>query len=223
MRIAICVPHYGDVKARFFQSVGNMIAATMRAKINYRGAATTPKIKIFIMGTAVLDMNRCVLVTRAREWGADYVLFCDTDMTFPDDALLRLLAADQPIVGCNYVRRGDARPIGAKVGQSAEEEWERFGAASGVERAAYLGLGLALISAAIFDRLERPWFRTTIGDDGVVTLGEDGYFFDACRRAGVPVFVENDLSRDVGHIAERELKLEVRNNADTIRPASGTG
>ena len=40
-----------------------------------------------------------------KPMSADEILWVDTDMQFPEDALLRLLAHDKDIVGCNYRTR----------------------------------------------------------------------------------------------------------------------
>jgi len=221
MKIAICIPHYGDVKARFLESLANAVAHTMAARINYRRVITQPMIWTSAIGSPSIDTNRNVLVQQALKWGADYILFCDSDMTFPGDALLKLLAADQPVVGCNYARRSGK---GATAARDSSSGLCPIEAGSGLERVDYLGLGLCLINSQIFDSLKHPWFRTTIGENGKVEEGEDGFFFAALRRAGVPVFVHHDLSEEVGHLAERELRLsdlEGRSDVGSIRAPTG--
>ena len=221
MKIAICVPHYGDVKAGFLESLTNAIWRTMSAQINYGGRLVSPRIWTVTRGSASIDANRNTLVRDALKWGADYILFCDSDMAFPPDAILRLLAADQPVVGCNYAMRDGS---GGTAGKAKGGDWRRVSAGAGVERIDFMGLGLCLLSTRIFDGLDGPWFRTTIGDNGEVLEGEDGHFFALLRQRGIPAFVHHDLSVHVGHLAERAIKLSdvgENDDVDTVLPTAG--
>ena len=54
--------------------------------------------------------NREWLSNEAEKIGADWLLWLDSDQTFPADTLLRLLAHGLPLVGANYPQRGNSRP-----------------------------------------------------------------------------------------------------------------
>jgi len=205
MKIAVLVPHYGDVKARFAQCLADMVATTAAAKIVLNGAPTKPQVRTFFKGSAIIEANRTVLVNDALRWGAGYVLFCDSDMTFPPAAMLRLLAASRSVIGCNYVFRDGSGPVAAR--DAGGRQWERVAGGTGVDRAAFLGLGFCLLDARLFDKLAKPWFRVTVAESGEVEEGEDGFFFAQLHKAKIPVFVDHDLSAEIGHVAERELKL----------------
>src|SRR5206468_1555458 len=96
MKIAICVPHYGDVKARFALSLANMIATTK-----------DHEIRVFMRGGTRLIENRRLLVADAKSAGADAILWADADHVFPPDALQRLIATGKKVVGCNYAQRAN--------------------------------------------------------------------------------------------------------------------
>ncbi|MEA3039002.1 MAG: hypothetical protein QOE79_1515, partial [Sphingomonadales bacterium] len=73
-----------------------------------------------------------------------------------------------------------------------------------------LGLGLFLVNKRVLDPLKAaaeatgkpllPLFREEW--DGERITGEDRYFFNRLRAAGIPVHVDNVLSAQVGHIDE---------------------
>ena len=52
-----------------------------------------------------LPQQRMTLVKEAFQSGSTHILWIDSDMRFPKDALIRLLDRDLPIVGANYPMR----------------------------------------------------------------------------------------------------------------------
>src|SRR5204863_286060 len=84
----------------------------------------------------------------AQKYGAEYVLFIDSDMTFPKDALLKLLVRQVDIIGATYSRRtapfhflGDILPE-----QPAD-------APKGLLEMSRIPTGFLLIKATVFDKL----------------------------------------------------------------------
>jgi hypothetical protein len=184
VKIALCIPVHGDPKAHFAKCYGRLIAHSSR-----QGR----EIESFVVSSAVLSSLRALLVRRALEWKADWLLWMDADHTFPPDALERLLAHDLPIVGCNYIRRL------APHGQTASVETTREKAEAGmVEPANHMGLGLCLMRADVFDGIDEPLF------DGAT---EDIYLFNKLRAARHQPHVDHALSMEVGHIAETVLRF----------------
>ena len=47
-----------------------------------------------------------------------------------------------------------------------------------------------------------PLFKFQTNDEGTSEIGEDVYFFNKCRDAGVKVYCDHALSWEVGHIHE---------------------
>ena len=200
MKIAVCVPAYGDVKADFATSLfGLAVRTAPHAELTrVRGKGT------------ILPEVRNGITLAALEWGADWLFWSDSDQTFEDHTLLSLLARGKPIVGCNYPRRDE--PFTPTAVKDGELLW----LGQGVEEVDVLGLGVCLIAAEVFRAVPQPWFRY-VHHNGKLH-GEDTVFFLSARKAGFPAHVDHDLS--VGHIGERLLTLR-RQNADTIRPEAG--
>lgn len=216
MRIVIAIPVHRQMEADFG------VCLTVLAMWTVRSA---PQIDIAVqrVSSSILAQARTKLWRWAEDNQADYILFADADQTFPADALLRLLSHDLPAVGANY----PARTSDAIVSTG----WDLDGAplkhpkrGDGVEEVRHLGLGFCLINVpvvraaleALAERVGRstyyPLFaalpdpegaRHPNGDDKFI--GEDVYFFDRLRAAGIKLYVDHDLSREVGHIADIHL------------------
>ena len=63
-------------------------------------------IRILMIQNTYIQKARENLVETALDQGTHYVLFVDSDMRFPKEALVTLLAHDVDVVGVNYSTRG---------------------------------------------------------------------------------------------------------------------
>ena len=201
MKIAICTPVYGDTRAQFTDSLAQLLIHSGRRH----------DLSYLTFMSSDLAGNRERLAEAALAQGADWLLWIDSDQTFPPDALERLLASGHEVVGCNYARR--AFPSGPTARQFRGGAWQPLftdaaNAAKGLTEPVHLlGLGLCLVRADVMRRIERPWFRL------LPPQGEDAYFFEKLHRAGVPVFVDHGLSWAIGHVGQH-----IFTNADTLGP-----
>lgn len=205
MKVAICVPHYGDVTAEFCFSLAKLIDYTARLRINFNGADTDIEIELFMRSSSVLPQLRNILVRDAANWGANFLLWIDADQSFPNEALLRLLSLNLPVVGVNYPRRvAPHRPTAAREGELV---WttEAIASQGTVEQVDSIGFGLCLFDMNVIDGLEWPLFATEMIGDGTRIVGEDVYFFRRLKEAGVPVHLDHALSWSIGHIAQHVL------------------
>ena len=110
MRIAICIPAHGDTRAAFTLSLSRMLLRTV--KDWSRAFPGQPlSLEIFMGSGGIVALVRERLVETAEKWGADWVLWLDSDQSFPADSLNRLAAALEPVIGANIPRRSpDATP-----------------------------------------------------------------------------------------------------------------
>lgn len=190
MKVAICTPAYGDVRAQFADSLAQLLI---------QSPARVPGVELayFTMTSSDLAASRATIAAAAIDQGAEWLLWIDSDQSFPPDTLARLLAADKPVIGCNYPRR--AFPIAPLAQRIEDGKWQPVvtdaarAQAGTIEQVQLMGLGLCLVSAEVMRGLPRPWFRF----EGA---GEDTYFFSKLSQAGVPVFVDHGLSWEIGHI-----------------------
>src|SRR6185295_3395538 len=103
MKIAICIPVHGDTRALFTYKLARMLLATER-QWHGLGRDDRPDIELFMAESSGIARNREHLVGEAQAWGAEWILWLDSDQTFPADTLLRLVSLGQPLVGANYPR-----------------------------------------------------------------------------------------------------------------------
>jgi len=185
-------------------------------------AAISPEIQIFMATGSMLPELRNNLAADALKAKADWLLWLDADHTFPDDALLRLLSHNLPIVGCNYARRTQpALPVAVKGGDNLFTT-EAKAKAGAVEEADALGLGLCLMNRSAFDGLEQPYFSFEPIAGKASFVAEDMAFF---RKIKIKPHVDHALSWAVGHISETTLTNAGtgRRYVNTVLPASGAG
>ena len=70
---------------------------------------------LFFNSGSVLLNQREKLVISSMEVESEYILWLDSDMTFPSTTLLRLLSHDKEIVVCNYKKRSNPQtPVAYK-------------------------------------------------------------------------------------------------------------
>jgi hypothetical protein len=217
VRVAICIPAYGPTAAKFTHSLANMIIHTLSARLEGRdGEAVKPELATFIVSCSMLTESRHRLVAEALAWEADYLLWLDADHIFPADALARLWAHGLAIVGCNYARRARPTAPTAAKGERLVFTTKAKAEAGDVEEVDHLGFGLCLIDMKVFDALQAgaeargetsflPLFQFGLKENGVGVIGEDVFFFEKLRGAGVPVHCDHGLSWEVGHIHEEIL------------------
>jgi hypothetical protein len=149
------------------------------------------------VGCSLPGMARERIVEKCLEWGADYIMWSDSDMAWGTDAFLRLYLDDKPIVGAlaftgrvpitpviykfeNYGTEVDDRGMThIKFDAKPVPDYER----DALQKVDAIGSGVMLIKAETFRTIPKPWF-TSYG------IGEDIYF---CARAAaykVPVYVD---------------------------------
>jgi hypothetical protein len=209
MKIAICTPYYGDVTASYTNSLARMLLWTARATIHYNGVPTQPDIRLFMKTSSILPEARNHLVYNALEWGANYLLWVDSDHFFPEDALLRLLSLNLPVVGVNYPKR-DSPTSPTALGLDDRLVWTTDDLARDgvVEQVKGLGLGFCLVDMNVIHTLSRetrdgeaiPFFAIEMLSGGLKSRGEDYFFFQRINAAGFAVHLDHQLSWGVGHV-----------------------
>jgi hypothetical protein len=152
-------------------------------------------IDFLMMKSCEIVSARTWIVKEAIERGGTHLLFVDSDMEFPQDALLRLMARNKDIVSVNYNRR--RFPIESVVTQLPESEKSD----TELHRVRVAGTGLMLINLDVFKdgKLKQPWFNFG-RKDGELTLGEDAWFCLSAQDAGYDVWVDPTIP--VFHLGE---------------------
>lgn len=202
MRIAVCVPCRDSVLAGFAFDMARMCSYEAKRGVN--------DVHLLQMPGTLIFTQREKLVDEALEWGADYVLWIDSDMRFPANTIEIMLARDVPILGVNATtRREPVMPtaMNLKLDRSDNEVkqvWTKIESRGkqGIEQVTAVGFGVTLIKTDVFKKVPKPWHDVIWTDHGNV-IGEDVSFCVKCLEQDIPVFVDHELSMHIGHIGTK--------------------
>lgn len=128
--------------------------------------------------------NKCA--KEALEYNFDYLMFVDSDVILPDDAMVNMLQGDADIVLGIYPRKntttGQTEIFLPGVKDFTDRNNLNLADIPNQDRIAIKGggLGCALIKCSLFNKLEYPYFKYVEYDNGA-TLSEDNYF---CWKSG---------------------------------------
>jgi hypothetical protein len=189
--VAVAIPCGTMVHADFAVSLGSMMHSLGEMPMS-----------IVLGKSSIVADARNMSLEYAQSHNADYILFIDSDMTFPRDALLRLLVRNVDIVGATYSRR---TPPFSFLGDILPEQ--PTDAPKGLLEMTRIPTGFLLVKATVFERLKRPYFRFRVDEEAGVNIGEDYEFSDRVRSLGFRIWCDPYLSKELGHIGEKSYKL----------------
>lgn len=209
LRVCVAIPSHDMVPVTFAYDLGQLMSFTMAAMPEGTHLGIT-----MVPGTYI-HQARQQLLAAVREQGVDYVLWLDSDMRFPKEALVKLFQRQKDFVGINYSTRGlPPQFVAIKRGgwKSYEDRGEKLVTdedSTGLEEVDALGFGCVLMRMAAFEDLPdgEPWFWYELVHDNR-HIGEDVYF---CRLAkeelGLDIYVDHDLSKLCAHTGSFEFEL----------------
>ncbi len=179
-KIIIGVACQDVVKSRTMQSIAsNIIASDM-------------VVDLLMKETCDVVSSRTWLVREAIKKDATHLLFVDSDMFFPSDALTTLLSHNKDIIGVPYNKR--KFPLEGTHQLLVETPHPK----TGLVRCLSIGTGLMLIKLAIFEKIPEPWFSFGRGSEGELVLGEDVWLCRTAQDHGFEVWADPNIK--VGHI-----------------------
>jgi len=192
MRLAIGGPTRDSVPASFAVDVAHLYAYTRE-----RGPWGSDVTVGFVASTYI-HVGREWFLEAALKQGATHVLWLDTDMSVPRETAVLLSLHNEPIVACNYVVRQASGLFTAFCGEQRVPTTE---SSRGLEAVDYCGMGAMLMRTDVVLDLPRPWFRHGLNAQGG-DIGEDVGFCRALRAAGHTIYIDHDLSQEIGHIGQ---------------------
>lgn len=142
----------------------------------------------------------------------DFLMFVDSDIIFPADAIKKLLLANKDIIGGLYYKKGDGNmPVAAIIDEDGEHHCIKE-VPDKVFEVDAIGTGFLLIKKTVFDAFTAEK-RKELGDpfnfwtkpDG----GEDSEDWSFCRRAKKLGFkIWCDPTIEIGHIGMQFVSKE---------------
>ena len=145
---------------------------------------------------AYTENNRNRIVQMALESSEPVagIFWCDSDMRFPPNALLRLMSHHKDISGANYRER---IPPHRYLGRFRDEA---DGRRRGLRPMDLLPGGMMLVRLSVYRNLPSPWYR--LDEDG---LRDDYYFCERAREAGYGIWCDMDLTAEVKHRGDQDI------------------
>lgn len=214
LKILCCIPTHGDWKSGFGWSLTR--AVTHFATMPYDGEKA---VEIEVIKSSILPETRTRLVSRACKYEATHILWLDSDMKFPKDVIPRLLNHNKPVIGANYVTKDvEPRPVAYREDEDyIGPVWTKQESA-GLEQVTFIGMGCLLTDIRVFDQLKLPYFMFEPQPPQFVKqCGEDGYFCAKLRDAGMEVWIDHDLSKQVSHIGDFEYTCRMAELAQQVK------
>jgi hypothetical protein len=198
--IAVCTPARDMVHTMFTYDLVNMVC--------FHTLNTNDAISLKISEGTLIANQRAELSLDAMREGCSHILFIDSDMRFPQDMISRLLAHDLDIVATNCARR--RMPTGPTA-QIYKENGDRelvwsMPESTGLQEVGSVGMGVMMIKAGVFKALSEPWYETPWRHDKRGYIGEDVFFCRKAREAGFKIWIDHDVSKEIGHIGMFEFK-----------------
>jgi len=204
LRVMLGIPSNGMWYTDFAMSVLHMALA-----FNTFSVKGYDKNELCVCSTrgSILPKSRWEIIKAARESKADYLLFLDSDHTFPRALLHRLLQHDKEVVACNLVakvlpavptaRRKPVLPHEQEYGELVYSDPDKHG----LEEVWRIGTGIMLIKMSVFDRVDTNGLFDMVYRPQVDSYqGEDWTMCEKFEAAGVKLYIDHDLSRECGHI-----------------------
>jgi hypothetical protein len=167
--------------------------------------------------TFPIDANRNECAYKFLESECDVSIWLDTDQSFPDDTLFKLLAHDRPIVaGMYHAKSAPFHPIVFK--ESKGSNFRLFSPIiehpeQALFQADMIGMGCVAIKREVFQKLPRPMFKyqehpqgSNGGDsdwrveNNIADVSEDVWFWKLVKEhTDYPVIIDPTIQ--CGHIA----------------------
>jgi hypothetical protein len=190
-KLAVLVPCRDMLHAGFSKCLVELV------KLNTMNGIDT---HVVYDASTVLLTQRARLAAEAQTIGAEYMLWLDSDMVFPPTTALRLLAHNEPVVACNYIRR----QLPAKgVAYESIGDWENplpFEPQDELVPVEGIGMGCMLVKTSILQEIPKPWFEFHWTEESNDHLGEDMDFCMKMAEAGYTVKVDTNLSMEMRHL-----------------------
>ena len=199
-QVVVCVPTNGLVHALFSYCLLNAIRYTEQHGIS---------VILEMDAGTVLSNQRQVLSDSALAMQADHIMWLDSDMTFPEDVIIRLLEHKKNVVCATYSKRVEPFHPTAFYNIDPVEPVDTEG--NGLVAIKYSGMGCMLVKASVVDQMPSPHYPLKWHAPSSTWHGEDMGFCDLLADNDIKIFCDLDLSREIGHLGQQEYRLNQAN------------
>ena len=200
-QVVICIPTNGMVHSAFTVCLVNAI--------RYTEARGIPVVLDMDAGTVLSNQRQILLDTAINDHDADHIMWFDSDMTFPEDVIVRLLEHKKNVVCATYSKR--VPPFHPTAFTDIDPVEPVDTTDHGLIKIRYTGFGCVLMKAAIADSMPSPHFPLAWHAPSGTWHGEDMGFCDLLKENGFNIYCDLDLSRQIGHLGIQEFLVNQAN------------
>ena len=165
------------------------------------------RIGVFCPQSYSIDASRNLIVEHALEIGYDYIMWIDSDMILPKNALTTLMSHDKDVVSGVYAYKliGAENAVTKRFKDKAKDIYEDIPLKEITESKRLIevdgvGFGCVLTKVDVFRHIKKPWFRYT------PNMGEDIYFCRKAQKAGYQVYLDTSIL--CGHVGSVNYNIK---------------
>ncbi len=199
--VCVAIPSLEDWKAKFGISLAGIVAVfSMQI-----GAARSQNLRLFTKQGSILPKMRHELVDYAMKDGCSHLFFVDSDMEFPTNTLRNLLTREKKVIAANCAIKLFPSAPTARVFDPNNDRGKLLFTrenSHGVQQVWRIGTGVMLLDLQALAFLPPPWFQVTWREDAKTYEGEDWNFCRSLEEHNVPIFIDHDVSKTIGHLGE---------------------
>jgi len=228
LTVAICIPSDG-----LWQDDFGMCLLNMCMHIMTKPSPDVRRIRLQVIQqkSSLLPKKRQQMLQDAIAAGADYALFIDTDQTFGSNLLYALLRHWKPVVACNVATKSIPS---SPTARGYNPKWQGGDCvftdpdSHGLQEVWRIGCGIMLVDLKIMKNIPLPWFQTIWVPEIADFIGEDWHFCQVLQKHGYEIYIDQDISKHVGHLGRMEYTHDlvgevVRQEDAAIRLAAENG
>lgn len=200
LNLAIGIPSLDMVHTDFMLSLlGTCMDIKSRPVPGFDGS----KVSVINKRSSVIAQLREDIVADAKERKATHLLWIDSDQMFPTDTARRLLSHNKDVVACNIaIKRIPSLPTARRelrhyplIGDLVYTKPE----SKGLEQVWKIGCGIMLENMDVYEKIPAPYFRFDYNPT-TGSVGEDWWHCELLRKADIDIWIDHDLSKQVGHL-----------------------
>jgi hypothetical protein len=219
LRIAVALACMDSVESGFATDLSKLMAYSTLALV----APGHADLQLNVVSSSLVSCSRNDLAGEALRTDCTHILWIDSDMRFPRNALVRLLNHRKAMVGINYsTRKVDAIDYVAfktkGLTNDTHVKLKTLPDSTGLETVDAIGFGMVLIETNVFRGVAYPAFDVHYDLDKKMWIGEDVDFCEKVRANGVEIFVDHDLSKECAHTGRMDFYTSMVEQAKAVDP-----
>lgn len=201
IRIAITMCSSRDMKPQTGLSLANLLGYLVQ---NHQALNLTKLDIIGGVAESLLSAARQRKLDFALSGNYTHVAMFDDDMVFPFDAVHKMLAHNKDFVCANVCQKVPGKISGVCL--DLETQTRMSHRKKGLEEVSFGTLACTLIKLDLIRKIPKPHFEVvweqTLNNGLGSYRGEDHYFMQKLKNAGMKLYCDHDLTRSVQHVGD---------------------